>query len=223
MAASRRHGRVPPEPLRPPCGPTARPGPNTEATVTADDIPTIRAATGVSRRHFLGACAATAATLWLAHPAQAVAALRGRRSLSLLNLHTDERLRVAYWVDGSYDHVALADLAHLLRDHRADERHPIDPGLLDQLHRLQQQVGPRREIHVISGYRSPETNASLRQVSNGVAKRSLHMQGRAIDIRVPRVETEELYRAARALRGGGVGLYRKSRFVHLDTGRVRSW
>lgn len=191
--------------------------------MTADDIATVKAATGLSRRRFLSACAGSAAALWLAHPARVVAAPSGKRSLSLLNLHTDERLRVAYWVDGTYDHVALADLAHLLRDHRAEERHPIDPGLLDQLHRLQQQVGPRREIHVISGYRSPRTNASLRQASSGVAKRSLHMQGRAIDIRMPRVETEELYRAARALRGGGVGLYRKSRFVHLDTGRVRFW
>ena len=218
MPASR-HGDREAQELLP--QPQVRSGHNTGNTVPADQTATITPAAGISRRRFLTGCAGSATLLWLPRPA--LAKLEGARSLTLFNLHTDERLRVAYWVDGRYDHGALSDLAHLLRDHRADERHPIDPGLLDQLHRLQQQVGPRREIQVISGYRSPSTNASLRQASNGVAKRSLHMQGRAIDIRVPQVETEELYRAAKALRGGGVGLYRKSRFVHLDTGRVRSW
>lgn len=180
-------------------------------------------AAGISRRRFMTACVGSAAALWLPGPAVALAKSGGERTLNLLNLHTDERLRVTYWARGAFDDTALADLAHLLRDHRAGEQHPIDPGLLDLLHRLQLELGQRRDIHVISGYRSPTTNASLRQASNGVAKRSLHMQGRAIDIRVPGVTTEGLYRAARALRGGGVGLYRKSRFVHLDTGRVRAW
>ncbi len=174
-----------------------------------------------ARRRFLGTCATLAGGALLAPTLRA--APHHERHLNLFNLHTEERLRVAYWAGGAYDPTALSQIDHLLRDHRTGERHPIDRSLLHLLHRLQQQVGPRREIHVISGYRSPTTNAMLRRTSNGVAKRSMHTEGRAIDVRVPKVATQHLYDLARNLRGGGVGLYRKSAFVHLDTGRVRNW
>jgi uncharacterized protein YcbK (DUF882 family) len=177
------------------------------------------------RRRLLAASAGAAGGLLLSPPALALTrAIPGReRFLNLLQLHTNERLRVTYWADGAFDHDALGRVNHLLRDHRNGEQWQIDTGLLDLLHRLQEQLGRHRDIHVISGYRSPKTNAMLRKVGGGVAKRSLHMQGRAIDIRVPHIATEDLYQAARTLRGGGVGLYSKSRFVHLDTGRVRYW
>jgi uncharacterized protein YcbK (DUF882 family) len=175
-----------------------------------------------ARRRFLGGCAGLAAGALLA-PAVLHAAPRREYHLNLLNLHTDERLRVTYWADGTFDQDALARIHHLLRDHRSGEVHPIDHALLYLLHRLQAQVGRHRDIHVISGYRSPQTNAMLRRVSTGVAKRSLHTQGRAIDVRIPHIPTEQLYVFAKGLEGGGVGLYRKSAFVHLDTGRVRSW
>ncbi len=178
-----------------------------------------------TRRRLLAACAGVAGGLLLSPPALALTrAIPGHeRFLNLLQLHTNERLRVTYWADGAFDYDALGRVNHLLRDHRNGEQLQIDTALLDLLHRLQEQLGRHRDIHVISGYRSPKTNAMLRKVGSGVAKRSLHMQGRAIDIRVPHVATEDLYRVAKTLRGGGVGIYHKSRFIHLDTGRIRYW
>lgn len=176
----------------------------------------------MERRRFLRGCASLTAGVLLA-PAVLRAAPRDEYHLNLLNLHTDERLNLTYWADGAFDPEALERIDHLLRDHRSGEQHPIDRALLHLLHRIQEEVGRHREIHVISGYRSPKTNAMLRRVSTGVAKRSFHTQGRAIDVRVPQVDTKQLYDLARSLKAGGVGLYRKSAFVHLDTGRVRSW
>jgi uncharacterized protein YcbK (DUF882 family) len=100
----------------------------------------------------------------------------------------------------------------------------MDPQIYDQLYRVQQLLGSKRPFEVISGYRCPATNANLRQTrSGGVAKRSLHMEGRAIDVRLPGVPLAELHEAALSLRGGGVGFYPRDQFVHLDTGRVRNW
>lgn len=146
-----------------------------------------------------------------------------RRELALHNLHTGESTAVVYWRNGDYAGSALADLNHLLRDHRSGEVWDMDPTLLDQLYLLQRQVGVERPYQVISGYRSPSTNAMLRGQSSGVAKRSLHMQGRAIDVRLPGVKLSRLREAALALQAGGVGYYPKSNFIHLDTGRVRFW
>ncbi|MAT65322.1 MAG: hypothetical protein CMN57_06730 [Gammaproteobacteria bacterium] len=146
-----------------------------------------------------------------------------RRELALHNLHTGESTEVVYWRDGDYASSALTDLNHLLRDHRSGEVWEMDPALLDQLYVLQRSVGVERPYHVISGYRSPATNAMLSSRSNGVAKRSLHMQGRAIDVRLPGVKLSRLREAALALQAGGVGYYPKSNFIHLDTGRVRFW
>lgn len=110
-----------------------------------------------------------------------------------------------------------------LRDFRTGDEHEIDPGLLDRLHRLAGATGTARPFEVISGYRSPATNQTLRLHSEGVAAGSLHMQGMAIDVRLPDVRLVALQKAALAARGGGVGYYPASRFVHVDTGRVRAW
>ncbi len=179
------------------------------------------------RRDFLrlGLCAAAG----LALPWPALASLGEQaapeRTLSLFNVHTGERLLGAnYWVRGEYQPDALAEIDYLLRDYRTDEVQPIDPQLLDMLHRLSRRMGTDSPFSVISGFRSPETNQMLRQAGGGgVARKSLHMSGRAIDIRLPGRELENLRRAAVALRGGGVGYYPRDGFVHLDTGRVRTW
>ena len=145
------------------------------------------------------------------------------RSLTLLNLHTGERVSQPYWMNGDYLPDALSAINTVLRDHRSGEVYPIDPGLLDLLSALQARVGSRREFEVISGYRSPATNAKLQAKSSGVAKRSLHMQGRAIDIRLPGTRLQQLHLAAREMKSGGVGLYTDSNFIHVHTARVRYW
>ncbi len=146
-----------------------------------------------------------------------------RKVLSFHHLHTDEKLTAAYWVDGAYDAGALADIDHVLRDWRQNEVMKIDRGLLDQLHKIAQSLRTREPFQVICGYRAPKTNTSLRDQGRGVAKRSLHMQGKAIDIALDGVPVSDLHLAARALNAGGVGLYSKTGFVHVDTGRVRYW
>ena len=146
-----------------------------------------------------------------------------RRELALHSLHTGESTEVVYWRDGEYDPAALAELNRLLRDHRSGEIEAMDRALLDQLYLLQREVGVERPYQIISGYRSPTTNAMLRAQGGGVAKRSLHMQGRAVDIRLPGVKLARLREAALGMQAGGVGYYPGSDFIHLDTGRVRFW
>lgn len=178
-------------------------------------------ARGISRRQALRLLGlAVPATLALrAAPAQAMTS----RVLAFHHTHTGERLEVTYWRGGGYDQAALASVNRLLRDFRTDEVHLIEPELLDVLHAVQVALRRERPFHVISGYRSPTTNETLRAGGDGVAKRSLHMEGRAIDVRLPGVPTSRLREAAVALALGGVGYYRKSDFVHLDTGRPRAW
>lgn len=145
------------------------------------------------------------------------------RTLAFRNLHTNDKLKCRYWSDGVYDPVALEDIAFVLRDHRADETNAIDTELLDLLTVVRRKLEVRQPYHVISGYRSPKTNAKLSAKSNGVAKKSLHMQGKAIDVRLPPVPLPELRQVALDLKAGGVGYYPKSDFVHLDVGRPRFW
>ncbi|MGQ9365997.1 DUF882 domain-containing protein [Azospirillum sp. A39] len=146
------------------------------------------------------------------------------RHLHLLNLHTGERLQGDYWSKGQYLRSGVRAFSRLLRDHRTGEVHPIDPRLFDLLHQLQRRLGFRGPVHVISGYRSPATNALLREAdTDGVAKFSYHMQGKAIDLRIPGVPLRTLHRAALSLRSGGVGYYSSSNFVHMDVGPVRRW
>lgn len=176
----------------------------------------------LSRRRFLQMSAGAAAGLVIA-PAHAGLERHGQRALSLHNLHTGEKVTRTYWADGEYLAEPLADIDRVLRDFRTGDVHPIDPRLLDTLHRLQQRVGTHKPFQIISGYRSPKTNAMLRANSGGVAKKSMHMQGRAIDVRLPGQDLAKLRKAALSLKAGGVGYYPRSNFLHLDTGRVRHW
>jgi uncharacterized protein YcbK (DUF882 family) len=175
-----------------------------------------------ARRRFIQTLVGTSAAmvtspLWASvHPAT-------ERRLAFTNLHTGESLQATIWAEGQYIDEELVAVNRLLRDHRSGDVHPMDRQLLDQLYLLQQAVGVTGAYHVISGYRSPKTNAKLRSNSGGVAKKSLHMQGRAIDIRLPGCELKHLRQAALDLKAGGVGFYAKSNFIHLDTGRVRRW
>ncbi|AIB11459.1 hypothetical protein ABAZ39_05410 [Azospirillum argentinense] len=168
---------------------------------------------------------ATAAAGMVMAPEVSEAALRAPpRQLVLLNLHTGERVRAEYWSKGRYQRDGLREINHLLRDHRTGAVHPIDPKLLDLLHALTRKVGGKTPVHIISGYRSPESNAWLReQDGSGVAQNSFHMQGKAIDLRVPGLPLRTLQRAALSLRGGGVGYYPDSNFVHVDVGPKRQW
>lgn len=174
------------------------------------------------RRRLLKVGAAALLTTCLPAAAQAVTR-PAAKSLEFLHLHTGERLRTTYWHDGVYDPGARAEINEVLRDFRTGDVAPIDPKLLDLLHALRRKLDTNAPFHVISGYRSPKTNAMLSANSAGVAKKSLHMQGKAIDIRLPGRRLDDVRRAARALQRGGVGFYPKSDFVHVDTGRVRFW
>ncbi len=145
------------------------------------------------------------------------------RRLSFYHTHTGDTLDIVYREGNEYLPGALVSIDQFLRDFRTGESHPIDPALLDQLHDIQAALGRTSRVEIISGYRSPRTNDMLASQSKGVAKRSLHMQGRALDIRLTDVSTEHLRAAALELQSGGVGYYPKSKFVHIDTGRVRFW
>ncbi|MDD1615435.1 MAG: hypothetical protein CG439_517 [Methylococcaceae bacterium NSP1-2] len=145
------------------------------------------------------------------------------KTLALQNTTTGDSLNVTYFERGRYLPDALHEINHLYRDHLTDEIHPVDTALLDQLHDLQATLGIKKPIHVICGYRSPFTNAHLRRNSRGVARNSLHMEGRAIDIRISGVESRTIRDAALSMARGGVGYYPGSNFVHLDTGEFRTW
>lgn len=180
----------------------------------------------LGRRRVLG-FGLGAAALIVASPLKgALAAMpqSGARTLGLVSTHTNEKIMATYWRDGVYDKGALKDINHVLRDFRTGDVAPIDPQLLDLLVELHRRTGSRKAFQVISGYRSPKTNAMLASASNGgVAKRSLHMDAKAIDIRLYDVALSDLRQAALGMKAGGVGYYRKSDFVHVDTGRVRQW
>jgi uncharacterized protein YcbK (DUF882 family) len=172
-------------------------------------------------RQGVGVAGAVAAPALLL-PARA--ASREPRSLSLVHTHTGEDLSLVYAVGDRYDPSALDTLNRFLRDHYTGQVGRIDPQLHDQLHALRQELGTQLAFHVISGYRCPATNDRLRRTrGGGVARRSLHMDGRAIDVRLPGVPLATLRDAAWSRQAGGVGYYPDSRFVHVDTGRVRRW
>jgi uncharacterized protein YcbK (DUF882 family) len=156
-------------------------------------------------------------------PARLLASAREERLLSFLHTHTGARLTVPYFADGAYLPEGLATLSSFLRDFRTGDEHPIDPALFDILNDLRLATGTKAPFQVISGYRSPRTNAMLREHSHGVARGSLHLSGRAIDVRLADVGTSSLRDAAIELARGGVGYYRGPDFVHVDTGRVRRW
>ena len=146
------------------------------------------------------------------------------RSVQLFNTHTNERIDIVYKRGDEYVSSALAKLDYFLRDHNTNEVRHFDPRLYDILADLTASVGhPGGEIDIVCGYRTPETNAALRAHTNGVAIHSLHIQAKAIDLRMPGVNTLKLRRAALALARGGVGYYPHSDFIHVDTGRVTQW
>jgi uncharacterized protein YcbK (DUF882 family) len=144
-------------------------------------------------------------------------------SLAFYHIHTAELLKVTYRERGELVAGALDEVKHFLRDFRTEQVHEIDIELLDQLHQLYVQFDRRGRFEVISGYRSPRTNAALRHATSGVAENSLHISGRAIDVRLTSAATADLRDAAIAMHCGGVGYYRESNFVHVDTGAVRTW
>ena len=175
-----------------------------------------------TRRLFLrslGAALATAAVV----PKRLLASPSEERLLSFVHTHTSERLTVPYFAEGSYLPEGLATLRGFLRDFRTGEEHEIDPALFDLLHDLKLATGTNSPFHVISGYRSPRTNAMLREHGHGVASGSMHLLGRAIDVRLTDTSSAVLRDAAIELARGGVGYYHDSDFVHVDTGRVRRW
>lgn len=175
------------------------------------------------RRQFVGlGLSALACTVAL--PAMAaVPRLKAVKSLAFHNLHTDERLHVDYWRDGKYNPAAFAKINHVLRDHYSGDVHPMNPRLIELLHDLQVKLGHQGTIEVISGYRSPKTNLHLAEMSDGVARRSYHTQGMAIDLRMPGTSLVKIHHTALAMKRGGVGFYPDSQFVHVDVGPVRSW
>jgi uncharacterized protein YcbK (DUF882 family) len=181
------------------------------------------------RRSFLksGAVALLAAPVFVktasASAAASTLATLSERSLSFRNLHTNESLKTVYWERGTYISTSLADINKVLRDHRTDEQHDIDPRLLDLLCDLRLRLDTHEPLQIISGYRSVKTNAILHANSNGVAEHSLHMDGKAVDIRIPGRALSLLRKTALSMKGGGVGYYPSSDFVHVDVGRVRSW
>ena len=146
-----------------------------------------------------------------------------KRSLSFYHTHTGKNLAIEYHNVHGYSDSALDEINRFLSDFRTGEIYPIDKNLLDALFVLQQKTGIENDFEIISAYRSPKTNAKLRRKSSGVAKRSLHMQGKAIDIRLKGYNTRRLREQAMAMKVGGVGYYRRSDFIHIDTGRVRYW
>ena len=178
----------------------------------------------IARRRFLAIASLAAAQLVVPGVAMARTRVRiRRRMLRFYNLHTGESLKTVYWENGEYDPDELARVNYILRDFRANEIKPIDPALLDLLVGVQHRLGTSQPFRVISGYRSPITNAMLHANGEGVAVHSLHIEGKAIDVCVEGRSLAQIRRAAWNLQGGGVGYYPRSGFVHVDTGRIRWW
>jgi uncharacterized protein YcbK (DUF882 family) len=175
------------------------------------------------RRSFLRHGLLATAVLGFWTPALGHAAPATARRVKLVNQHTGEKFIGEYWYNGKYLPDAFNDIKMLMRDHRTNERFPIDPRLMDILYVLSSRLNMATPFNVISGYRSPKSNAMLSRSTEGVARNSLHMSGQAIDLRVQGMKLTNLRDSALRLKAGGVGYYGRSNFVHIDTGRVRSW
>jgi uncharacterized protein YcbK (DUF882 family) len=177
------------------------------------------------RRAFLRATGAAVLTLGAPALARATTAItpKGARGLKLHNLHTNETLAADYWIEGKYQPEVLAGFNRFLRDWRNNQEHQIDPRLFDLLHDIHAGLDAKDGFQVISGYRSPQTNGMLHEKSSGVASHSLHMEGMAMDVRVPGKALTMLHDCALRQGKGGVGFYPQSNFVHVDVGRVRRW
>jgi len=174
-------------------------------------------------RRFLSTCAALVLAS-LGGAQEQHAATPAERRIELFNTHTNETVSVVYKRGDAYLPDALAKLDHVLVDHRSGEIHPMDPRLFDQLVDLAAAAGVEPRYEIISGYRSPRSNSKMAaRPGSGVSKNSLHMQGRAMDVRLKGVSIETLRDLALQAKRGGVGYYPRSRFVHIDTGSFRTW
>lgn len=175
-------------------------------------------------RRALGAIGFAALALTFSTTAlQDVIANGDTRTLSFFHTHTKETITVTFKKNGGYDRAELAKLNHFLRDWRNDKETKMNPHLFDILWEVKRDTGGKAPIQIISAYRSPETNGMLRSRSRGVAKFSQHIQGNAIDFRIPDVSIADLRAAGLRLQRGGVGFYPGSEFVHMDTGSIRHW
>ncbi len=192
---------------------------------TLEDVAAAGGAANASRRRFLKGLA-VGSLLVAGSPKIAQAAFSTftpHKTLSLEHHHTGDNLTLTYYEQGRYIPGALKEISHFMRDYHNGEVHSVDPALLDQLHDVKLLLGVNKPFHIVSAYRSPDTNADLRRHSRGVAKHSLHMEGRAVDIRMEGVSTKTIRNVALTLQRGGVGFYPNSNFVHLDTGELRTW
>lgn len=183
----------------------------------------------IDRRSFLSIGAATLGGVIIpaiASPAMAVPLpprKGGTRRISFRNAHTGESFSGVYRAGDKYLPDAFDQINHVLRDFRANKEYPMDPRVLDIIYQVRELTGRNEPLEILSGYRCPETNRMLRKASSGVAKKSLHMKGQAIDFHMQGFSTARLRDIAKSLRAGGVGYYSKSDFVHVDSGDVRSW
>ena len=168
-------------------------------------------------------CFVVSLTVGVAGGAVAADATAEGRWIELKSIHTGEVVKATLGGKAGPDSATLAKLQHVLRDYRVNEEHAMDPGLFEQLSDLARAAGCEPRYEVISGYRSPHTNAQLRANGHGVAEHSLHMEGRAMDVRLKGCPLATLRDLALKAQRGGVGYYERSNFVHLDTGRVRTW
>lgn len=174
----------------------------------------------LTRRRVLGTAVVASAVAFI-RPVPAISF--APRSVSLYNTHTGEWVRTVYWADGHYIREAVRDINWVLRDHHSNEVRPMNAGVLDVLGMLRHRLESHDPFLVVSGYRSPSTNAWLREHSSGVASNSYHIKGMAIDLRSEGRDLSQVHRAALSLRCGGVGYYPRSDFVHVDCGPVRCW
>lgn len=175
----------------------------------------------VARRALLSAAAG--AVIATALGGTALAAPDGDRKLALYNPHTDEHFDDVYWCDGGYVASSLHRVDWLMRDFHQDKVVPIDPKLVDLLHRIALRLETRRPVHILSGYRTPATDRMLRTEGWDPATHSEHLVAKAADIQIEGVSLAHLRRAALSLQAGGVGTYWNWHFVHVDVGPVRRW
>ncbi len=176
----------------------------------------------MNRREFFVLAAQATVGLALTSPLDIAARTLPVKKISFLHTHTEERFDLCF-IGRACPPAEKKKLYTFLRDFRTGDVRPIDFRLMTMLLKIQEETGSKGVFEVISGYRSPQTNEALRGKSKGVAKKSLHLQGKAIDVRLSDVPTRKLRDAAISLKAGGVGYYAKSNFVHIDTGRVRTW
>ncbi|WP_170324942.1 YcbK family protein [Ruegeria arenilitoris] len=186
---------------------------------------TMSSTSGLTRRALLGAFAATAV---VAAPTYSNAAgfLRGGGDIRRIRMYsgrTGERIDMIYWVDGKYIKDAVKEVNHFMRDWRTDQVKDMDLRTIDIMAASHNLLDVNEPYMLLSGYRSPQTNAMLRSRSRRVAKNSLHMKGQAADLRLSSRSVSQMAKAAMSCRAGGVGKYSRSNFVHMDCGQVRSW